>query len=393
MSRSLLLVTTTYEPVVGGSEVEALRICSGLRERGWSVEVLCQASAGMPDSDSWLDSRGTPVRQFGRGWAERWRNYAHAAGVAWHLWRRRGEYDAVYFLMTGLQLATGLPAARLAGKPILMKFSGSNTIRPLSASRLGRWELEMLARWARVIMVLNPAMEEEAREAGLPGGRLEWMPNPVDTRRFSPAGAEERQDLRKALGLRPEEECVLFVGRLAPEKELPVLVNAFAQVAGRRPLARLVLVGDGPERPALEKQIAGLGLQDRVRLTGFAGEDRVLDWLRAADVFALLSSLEGFPVSLVEAMAAGLPVVVSDIPANRQLIDGEAGGTVVPLGDARAAAAALEIYLADGERARRTGAQGRAIVEASYTSRQVLDRYERLLADGTPGQISDRCGA
>jgi hypothetical protein len=149
MNRSLVLVTTTYEPVVGGSEVEALRICAGLRARGWEVAVLCRAAAGMPEKEEWLDSRGTPVRQFGRRWPERWRGYVHAAGVAWYLWRRRRHYGAVYFLMTGLQLATGLPAARAAGRPILMKFSGSNTIQPLTASRLGRWELSMLRRWAR----------------------------------------------------------------------------------------------------------------------------------------------------------------------------------------------------------------------------------------------------
>ena len=379
MTPSLLLVTTTYPPVVGGSEVEGQRVCAGLRQRGWRVSVLCLTGPQMPEAEAWEDSYGTPVKQLGRGWPGALRGYGYALGVAWEIWRRRGQYEVVYFLMTGLQLATGLPAARLCGKTIWMKFSGSNTIRPLTASGLGRLELRFLDWWARVVMVLNPAMAEEAKAAGLPAERLEWMPNPVDTARFAPLAPAERAALRERLGLRADTECIVFVGRMAPEKELPVLVRSFARVAAARPAAELVLIGDGPERAGLEAQVRELGLTGRVRFTGFMTEESVREWLRAADLFALLSSLEGFPVSLLEAMATGVPAVVSDIPANVQLIGQETGGLVTPLGDDAAVAAAMERLLSDAGLRARVCEAGRALVEANYTQAKILDRYAELL--------------
>ena len=380
MTPSLLLVTTTYPPVVGGSEVEGQRVCAGLRQRGWRVSVLCLTGPQMPEAEAWEDSYGTPVQQLGRGWPGALRGYGYALGVAWEIWRRRGQYEVVYFLMTGLQLATGLPAARLCGKTIWMKFSGSNTIRPLMASGLGRLELRFLDWRARVVMVLNPAMADEAKAAGLPAERLEWMPNPVDTARFAPLAPAERAALRERLGLAADAECIVFVGRMAPEKELPVLVRSFARVAVARPAAELILIGDGPERAGLEAQVRELGLAGRVRFTGFAAEDSVREWLRAADLFALLSSLEGFPVSLLEAMATGVPAVVSDIPANVQLIGQETGGLVTPLGDDAAVAVAMERLLSDAGLRARVCEAGRALVEANYTQAKILDRYEELLA-------------
>lgn len=389
MNHALVLVTTTYPPVVGGSEVEGQRICAGLRARGWSVTVLCRSTPPMPNSADWIDERGTPVRQWGRGWPLRMQGYVHALGVAWYLWRHRASYQSVYFLMTGLQLATALPVARLLDKRIVMKFSGSNTIQPLTASLLGRLELAMLGRWAESVMVLNPAMAVEATAAGLPEGRLLWMPNPVDVDIFKPVSVPEQTEARRRLDLAVDAECVLFVGRLAPEKELGVLIEAFGAVAGRRPKAMLVLVGDGPMRSQLETQATVLGLKERVVFAGVADENGVRSWLAAADLFALLSSLEGFPVSLLEAMACGLPAVVSDIPANQQLIEDGRQGLVVELGDASAAARAIETLLASPELRSLQGSAGRALVAENYTSAQVIDRYERLLTTAA-GRTSTR---
>jgi glycosyltransferase involved in cell wall biosynthesis len=379
MERSLLLVTSTYPPVVGGSEVEGQRICAGLRKRGWNVSVLCWWTPEMPAETTWRDAYGTPVRQLGLGWPPRVTGYVHALGVAWRLWVERNSCQSVYFLMTGLYLATGLPVARLLGKRILMKFSGSNTIRPMTASWLGRLELAMLRRWADVVMVLNQAMEKEAIEAGLPAEKLLWMPNPVDVDSYRPATDGERTQARQELGLAAAAECLLFVGRLAPEKELQVAIDAFAVTAANRPQAVLVLVGDGPMRPELTARVEAHGLAGRVLFPGFANETSVLRWLAAGDVYILLSSLEGLPVSLLEAMACGLPAVVSDISANLQLIDNEQQGLVTPLGDVAATARAMERLLADAETRARYGAAGRQVVTAKYTSAQVLDRYERLL--------------
>ena len=306
---SIALICNSYPPVIGGSEIEAQRVAAELQKRGHRVEVLCAGGDPMPDVRHWIDPAGVPVRIFGGRLRQPLRGYTYALGVAWELLRKRREYDVIYFLMSGLQIATGLPVARWLRKPILMKFSGSSLIRQMNDSALGRMELEFLRRWADRIMVLNPGMFEEAKEARLEEGKLLWMPNPVDCTEFRPASGSEKTELRRSLGLPGDVPITLYVGRLAPEKELASLLRAFALVAPRRPDALLLLVGDGPSRPELEAEVTRLRLSAQVRFTGMVPVAEVSRWVRASDIFALVSSLEGLPCSLIEAMSAGLAAV------------------------------------------------------------------------------------
>ena len=154
----------------------------------------------------------------------------YALGVAWTLFKERNDYDVVYFLMSGLHLATGLPVARMLGKPIVMKFSCSSLVVGMRSSWLGRLELAFLRRWADRILILNPGMLEEALEVGFDKKRIGWMPNPVDTDHFSPCTPEQRIQLRKKLNVGVETPLAVFVGRLEAQKELPWLVGAFALV-------------------------------------------------------------------------------------------------------------------------------------------------------------------
>ena len=181
---SVLVVSHSYPPVLGGSEVEAQRVCSALLRRGHTVTVLCSGGPPMPDVSFWTDPAGVPVRIFGRHRLAR--DYAFALGVARTLFRERRRYQIVYLLMQGLHLAAGLPVARLLGKPVVMKVSGSGITTSMRGSWLGRLELRFLRRWARRVMILNPGMAEEAAAAGLDPDRLLWMPNPVDTDEFAP---------------------------------------------------------------------------------------------------------------------------------------------------------------------------------------------------------------
>ncbi len=378
---SLILVSHSYPPVLGGSEIEAQRVCAALMRRGHRVTVLCAGGAPMPDVARWTDPAGVPVRIFARRASGRLKDCAFALGVAWTLFRERRNYQLVYFLMQGVHLAVGLPVARWLGKPIVMKISGSNIATMMSASWLGRLELRWLNKWARRVMILNPGIEAEAVAAGLDRDRLLWMPNPIDTDEFAPCTASMRAEVRERFRIPARAAAVIYVGRLAPEKELASLIGAFAGVAKRVPEALLLLIGDGPCRRELEEQAAQLGLADRVR---FAGQQPVTDirhWLQAGDVFALVSSNEGFPCSLSEAMAAGLASVVSDIPGNAQLIDPGVHGLVVPVRDEARIAEAIGVLLADPETRARMGAAARRRVIENYSTDKLMDRYEALFEE------------
>ncbi len=382
---SLLLISRSYPPVLGGSEIEAQRVCAALLKRGYRVTVLCAGGPPMPDQARWTDPAGVPVRIFARRWRGALQDRFFGLAVAWTLLRERRRYQLVYFLMQGIHLALGLPVARALGKSIVMKVSGSNLISLMQKSWMGRLELRWLKKWAYRVMILNPGMAEEAAGAGFDPAQLYWMPNPVDTEEFSPCAPEARQALRAGLEVPADGAVVVYVGRLAPEKELPSLIGAFSRVVRQTPHALLVLVGDGPERQGLESQVQHLGMAERVRFCGRQPVAEVRKWLQAGDIFALVSRYEGFPCSLAEAMAAGLPSVVSGIPANAQLIDPGVHGLHAALGDEESIAEAmLELIRDDGLRAR-MGATARQRVVEHYATDKVADRYDALIREALAG--------
>jgi glycosyltransferase involved in cell wall biosynthesis len=151
-------------------------------------------------------------------------------------------------------------------------------------------------------------------------------------------------------------------------------------VAREQPDAILVLAGEGPSRSELEMQ-AGAFAGNRIRFAGLVPVQDVRKWLQASDIFALVSSLEGLPVSLIEAMAVGLPSVVSDIPANTQLVDSGRHGLVAPVQDDLEIGHSLMLLIEDEALRKRLGEEARAQVSVLYSTERVVMMYERLFAD------------
>jgi glycosyltransferase involved in cell wall biosynthesis len=379
---SLLLVSDSYPPVMGGSEVEAQRVASAMIRRGHQVQVLCAGGPPMPAVREWVDPAGVPVRILTRRSRGRVKDLVFALEVGWAIWTGRKRYDVVYFLMQGLHVAAGLPVARWIGKPIIMKFSCSSIIPLMRRSRVGRIELEWLRQWAARLMVLNEGMIEEGIADGFPRQQLTWMPNPVDVSEFRLAEPGEAAAWRRQHGI-PVHACITtYVGRLSSEKGLPGLLRGFAETARRFPDAMLLLVGDGPQRSELEALAAQLQLgPDRIRFVGRVKVTEVPFWLRSSDLFALISPNEGFSCALLEAMASGLASVVSDIPANRQLIDPGIHGLTVPFGDESSIGDALLQLLTDRDARTRMGEAARSRVVENYSTSRIVERYERLLSE------------
>ena len=169
---SLLLVSHSYPPVIGGSEMEAQRVCEALIKRGHSVKVVCAGGAPMPDTEDWIDPKGVPVRIYGRHQTGALKDLVFALQVGRMLIRERRNYQLVYFLMQGLHLALGLPVARSLKKPILMKISSSIVIPILSKSLSGRMELDWLRKWARYVMILNDGVRQQAIDQGFSPQKL-----------------------------------------------------------------------------------------------------------------------------------------------------------------------------------------------------------------------------
>ena len=376
---SVILVCHSYPPVIGGSELEAQRVSSALIRRGYRVTVVCAGGDPMPPVRDWVDPAGVPVRIYAARWNGAVKDIVFALRVAGMLVRSRRNYQLVYFLMQGLHLAAGLPVARFLHKPILMKVGGSGVIPTMTKSRSGRLELGWLRKWAYRVMILNDGMREEGIQEGFRTDQMYWMPNPVNTDEFAPSTPARRGELRARFGLPAEAPVVLYLGRLAPEKALHHLIDAFSRVLIRAPQAVLVLVGDGVVRQDLEAQVRRLGLPpESVRFAGMVKPAEVPAWLQAADVYALVSFSEGFSCALLEAMSVGLPSVVTDIPANRQLIDDGQQGFLAPAGDSAAIGDSILRLVENAHARQQMGSAARQRVLDNYSLDKIADRYEGL---------------
>lgn len=207
--------------------------------------------------------------------------------------------------------------------------------------------------------------------------RMQVIWNGID-----PGAAPEpaaRAAARAALGAAPDDWVVGAVARLDPVKDLGTLVDAVARAAGTQPAVRLAIIGEGPERQTLEQVVDRLGVRDRVRLLGHRDDVRAL--LAGFDAFANSSTSEGISLTLLEAMAAELPVVATRVGGTPEVVvDGETG-RLAPARDPEALAEALLDTCRDGARARAWGAAGRRRLLAHFTIDEMVRRYEDVYRD------------
>lgn len=180
---------------------------------------------------------------------------------------------------------------------------------------------------------------------------------------------------------------VLFIGRLAAAKGVPVLIEAFARVQETYPDARLTLVGDGPARVALEDRVAELGFSHAVRFTGYLTQEEVAAELSRADLFALSSFAEGVPVVLMEAMATGLPVLATRIAGIPELVEDGVSGRIVAPGDTEAFANAMIELLSDPTCARVMGQAGQARVKTDFDVAKEAVKLASLLESSLNGSM------
>lgn len=212
---------------------------------------------------------------------------------------------------------------------------------------------------------------------GIPAERVTVIRRGRDPSRLGEPGLERRRRVRAALGLAPDAEVIITVGRQEHPKGLRHLLAAAARLLPTRPRAVLLLAGrEGNTSAELRQLTVRLGLgAERVRFLGH--RDDVPDLLAAADVFALPSLYEGLPGALIEAMALGLPAVASDIPAVHEVVEPGRSALLVPAAEPEPLAAALNSLVADPARARALGARGREIFFQKFT----LERYAREMID------------
>lgn len=301
---------------------------------------------------------------------------------------RRERPDIVH-THTAKAGALGRLAAKLAGVPVVVHtFHGSvfdGYFGPRVASLFQRIET-MLARVTdRIVAVSDRVAADLAERRIAPRDKIEVVPLGLELDRFRDVDLK-RGELRRELGLPLQARLVGCVGRLAPIKDLGTLLRAMVELGVAQPEAVLLVVGDGPERPALESQCRQLGLDSRVRFLGFRSDlERIYADL---DVAVNCSLNEGTPVSLIEAMASGVPVIATSVGGTPDLLEEGNLGRLVPPGDPKSLAHGVsEILSANGGLGKTTSRARRNVTQRFGVERLLADLdglYLRLLEAKTP---------
>ena len=375
MTEGVVMLVNEFPPLpVGGAERQAERLSTYLAARGHSVLVVTRGASGVSAQEERDGFRVLRIKPRGPGKA---RTLTFVLGSLWTLFRLRRGYRILHAHLAFGPAFAAVVAARLLGKRVIVKLGNSGEFGDIRSSQRtlrGRLRLAAFRRWADRIIALDDAMQAEALAAGFDPQRIRRMNNGIGAQKFAPRRA--RPAAKEKMGL-ADKVIVLFMGRLAEQKSLPTLLNSFAVAHKSIPDLPLLLLGDGPARPALEEQARSLGLTNSVT---FAGSQRdVMPYLEAADMFALPSLAEGISNSLLEAMSAGLACVATPVGGNAEVL-GECG-VLVPAGDERAWAEALAALGADPARRERLGAAASQRVRACYDFSVVGRQYEALYAE------------
>ena len=287
-------------------------------------------------------------------------------------WVRAGGFDLQLTFNFGAMDA--LVARRaFGGPPLVHHEDGFNTDEVTRQRPARRWLRRAVLPAAHTLVVPSRTLERIATATW--GRAARYIPNGIDMARFEAAPAP---DAIPGLTRRPGEVIVGTLAGLRPVKNLPRLVRAFAAARARVPEvpARLVIVGDGPDAARIHAEAARAGVADALVMPGFLAHPH--RYVGLFDIFALSSDSEQFPISLVEAMAAGLPAVSTRVGDVAEIVAAENAPFLAAAANEAALAAALAGLLADPALRASVGAANRAKVAAEYTRAAMIARYEAV---------------
>ena len=354
--------------VVGGAERLVVHLMEHLSREGFSPVCICLESPLGTHYEARVRASGAPLYFLGKG--------ARASGSVLRqlsVLFRQYRPAVVHTHIIGLNYAY----------PLMLRYrtpARVHTVHSLAQRevgvRVGAWVRQLAFRY-RLGGVVPVAVADEVRASiqqlyGYPDPPL--IPNGIPTDEYAP-DPNKRAQWRQTHGIEPHATVLTHIGRFAPPKNHLLLIEAFARVHASTPLY-LLLVGGGELEHAVREQVAGLGLENRVRFLGVRAD--VADILRASDVFVLSSRVEGNPLSVMEAMAAGLPVVSTAVGGVPELVREGETGLLVPSEDAAALAQAMQALVDDPARRQAMGAAARQHAVAHFDIRHTVRQYEKL---------------
>jgi colanic acid/amylovoran biosynthesis glycosyltransferase len=231
------------------------------------------------------------------------------------------------------------------------------------------WALAEKVRYSKFIVCISHYCKSQ----------LMLFSDPRDWGRLNIVHCGVDPDKHTNLDVSPMSNRLIYIGRLAVEKGLPILFQSIQKLEEMGHVVTLTLVGDGPDRKHLERLGATLGIDSRLDFVGYAGQDEVIEYLGKSDIFVLPSFAEGVPVSIMEAMSCGVPVVCTYVGGVVELVENEKTGLIVFPSDADGLCEAIARYLCDDKLRRNIIRKAREKIVAEYNINIELDKLAKLL--------------
>lgn len=364
---------------IGGVESHLLSLLRGVDSTRYRYTIIAPVSDKFTRAAESLGARVIP-------WSH-WTKFNPQVPLQIRWWLNEEKIDLAHIHSPAAGISARW-AARLKGLPILVTVhlparQYFSYLTP-TKTQAGRWIYVTLDRWFnhlltdRMIYVSEKLRNEAVRLHQAPASRSMVIPNGIQLSRYNDGRSKE--ELRRELGIPLDQTVMTFVGRLDNQKGLDVLLNAASGLMASRSNLSLVLVGDGPLRIALGQQVSQLGLEKRVQFRGY--QDNVAEYLQASDFFVLPSRYEAMSLVLLEAIAAGLPCVVTSVGENTSMVSDGKNGLVVPMGQIEPLKNAIARMAEDAELRQRMGAASRAASQKYDDldmARRVQAVYDELL--------------
>jgi len=366
---------------LGGAEVFSLRLAQGLLNRGYRVTIIAAVQSWHKPFKNTIDfnNGNVPVIFFPLPKVRFLGSFIYLLFTSVYLLLYSSRTKVIHVNTVNLIALIVAFVSKTIGKRVVCRTMGGDM-----------WLLDNLLRqnrpllWLRLLAlhsmdkIVSQSGESTATlvDLGINPKRIAQISNGVDTLHFEPIERDEKNIFRSELGILKQEPMICCVNKLRSLKRVDVILNAFALLLPQYPNARLMIIGDGELKSELEHMASSLGVLSRVQFVGNVKD--TAKYLQASDVFVLASDKENQSNALIEAMACGLPVIATAVGGNKEIIQHDVNGILVPNSSAHDLSQAIERILSNDKMSARLGISARKSVIERYSIDFVVEQYLSL---------------
>jgi len=373
---NILMISPQFKPLVGGYEQAAERLSIALMERGHKVTIMAeQQQREWPKAEN---LNGVNVRRWWCIYQPGQHMLTSLLGLAIMLLYTGRQYQVWHVHQYGMHAALTIAIGKLIRRPVVFKLTSSSYMGLNAVVSQGKFP--KIIKWLHCqvdgVVALTRETFAEAEAFGIQRNRIHVLGNGVDINEFRPRSESDRKKLKNKMGLNGRF-VLIYVGRFSEEKNVESLLRAWSIAIQKiQKKSILVLVGFGPLLEKLEELATKLNMIDVVSFVG--QQTNVSDWLAVADLYVQSSKREGLSNTMIEAMATGLPVVVTRVSGTEELVEEQSAGIVVPIDNIDALSEAI-VKMASADILRREcGLMCRRIVEEKLSIQKIVFSYEKL---------------